>query len=145
MKGQNVKVLLVEDNPADAELTAEKLKQSKILVDLTVAMDGEEALDFLHKRGKFSEATTPDLVLLDLNIPKRSGLEVLEEIKETEALRRIPVVILTSSEAETDIAKSYDLHASSYVTKPVDLAGFSQIVNSIEQCWFTLVKFPSDA
>ncbi len=139
-----IHVLLVEDNPADVDLTRESLENSKVHVQISVAWDGVEALDFVMQRGKFREASKPDLVLLDLNLPKIDGRAVLKEMKQHKALRRIPVVILTSSEAETDIVKSYDLGANCYITKPVSLLQFEKIVRSIESFWFMVVKLPPD-
>lgn len=141
---KKVKILLVEDNPGDVELTRENLKSSKILHDLYVVADGIEAMAFLRKEGKYKGASRPDLVLLDLNMPRKDGREVLAEMKADPALRRIPVVVLTSSDAEEDVLKSYDLQASAYVTKPVDLAGFAKIVRGIENFWFTVVCFPPE-
>lgn len=137
-----VHVLLVEDNPADADLTRETLQQSKMHLELSVAPDGSAALDRLHRRGPHSSTARPDLVLLDLNLPGVSGREVLAEMKASESLKTIPVVILTSSDAEVDVAKTYELGASCYVTKPVGLAAFQSIVRSIDEFWFTVVKLP---
>lgn len=138
---KKIQILLVEDNPGDVLLERENLEKSKILHDLHVVNDGVEAMEYLRKHNGFSGSTRPDLILLDLNLPKKDGREVLAEIKADPALRRIPVVVLTSSSAERDIVKSYDLQASAYVTKPVDLAGFGEIVRAIEGFWFTVVKF----
>jgi chemotaxis family two-component system response regulator Rcp1 len=140
--GQQIEILLVEDNPADVRLTIEALKEGKIKNNLHVAEDGEEALDFLYKRNHFENAIRPDVILLDLNLPKVHGREVLKTIKEDEDLRRIPVVILTTSKAEEDIVRSYDLHANCYVTKPLDLPQFIDVVKTIEDFWFTVVKLP---
>jgi chemotaxis family two-component system response regulator Rcp1 len=139
---QQIEILLVEDNPADVRLTIEALKEGKIKNNLHVAEDGEEALDFLYKRNHFENAIRPDVILLDLNLPKVHGREVLKTIKEDEDLRRIPVVILTTSKAEEDIVRSYDLHANCYVTKPLDLPQFIDVVKTIEDFWFTVVKLP---
>ncbi len=139
---EKIRILLVEDNPADADLTCEKLEQSKILNEINTVKDGVEAMDFLLRRSPYESAIRPDLVLLDLNLPRKDGREVLAEIKATSDLRRIPVVILTSSQAEEDIIKTYDLQASAYVTKPVDLARFGEIVKAIEGFWFSVVRFP---
>ncbi|MEJ2038370.1 MAG: response regulator [Desulfosarcinaceae bacterium] len=139
---QKIRILLVEDNPADADLTCEKLEQSKILHEISTVKDGVEAMDYLFKRDSFENAVRPDLVLLDLNLPRKDGREVLAEMKASADLRRIPVVVLTSSQAEEDIIKTYDLQASAYVTKPVDLAGFGEIVKAIEGFWFSVVRFP---
>jgi CheY-like chemotaxis protein len=141
---EEINVLLVEDNPADADLTCEKLESSKIMIEITVVKDGIEALDFLLNKSPYENAKRPDLVLLDLNLPRKDGREVLAEMKEHPKLKTIPVVILTSSQAEEDIVKTYELQASAYVTKPVDLAGFAQIVKAIESFWFTVVRFPPE-
>jgi two-component system response regulator len=137
-----VDVLLVEDNPGDVKLTREALSETKMLVNLYTVCDGVEALDFLYQRGKYESAQRPDIIILDLNLPLKDGREVLSEIKNQEHLKRIPVVILTSSKAEEDIVKSYNLHANCYITKPLDFDQFIQIVKSIEQFWFTIVKLP---
>jgi two-component system, chemotaxis family, response regulator Rcp1 len=137
-----IEILLVEDNPADVRLTKEALRQSKILNNLHAVADGEEALRFLRREGVHAEAPRPDLVLLDLNMPLVSGREVLEQVKEDPELRRIPVVVLTTSEAEQDILRSYDLHANAYVHKPVDFDQFAEVVQQIEDFWFTVVKLP---
>jgi CheY-like chemotaxis protein len=138
-----VEILLVEDSPGDIRLTQEALRDSKISNNLHVVMDGEEALAFLKKEGKFSEKPLPDLILLDLNLPKKDGREVLAEIKQDERFKRIPVVILTISEAEEDIYKSYNLHANCYITKPVDLEQFLKVIKATENFWFTIVKLPN--
>jgi CheY-like chemotaxis protein len=137
-----VRVLLVEDNPGDADLTQETLESNRLLVEISVVVDGEQAIDFLLTRGNYSDVELPDLVILDLNLPKMDGREVLAEMKQHERLRMIPVVILTSSDAERDIAQSYALGANCYVTKPVDLVAFQSIVKSIDGFWFTVVKLP---
>ena len=134
--------LLVEDNPIDVKLTQEALMEAKILQNLHVVEDGAEALAFLRQEGQYADRPRPDLILLDLNLPRKDGREVLAEIKEDESLRRIPVVVLTSSQSEQDILRSYDLHVNCYVTKPVDLKQFSLVVRSIEQFWFSVVKLP---
>ncbi len=139
---QEFTVLMVEDNEADAILTREHLEQGKVKLDLHVVPDGVEAMKFLRREAKYAEAPRPDLILLDLNLPRKSGREVLAEVKADDELKGIPVVILTSSEAEIDVATSYNLHANCYVTKPVDLKGFARIVASIESFWFTVVKLP---
>ncbi len=140
--GKPIEILLVEDNPGDVRLTIEALKEDKVLNHLSVVMDGVEALAFMRHEGQYADAPRPDLVLLDLNLPRKDGREVLEEIKRDPDLRRIPVVVLTTSQAEQDIVKSYDLHANCYVTKPVDLHQFISAVKSIEGFWFTVVKLP---
>ena len=137
-----VEILLVDDNPGDIRLTQEALKEGKIINNLSVVEDGAEAIDFLRKIGKYENVVTPDLILLDLNLPKKNGREVLAEIKEDKILRQIPVVILTISTAEEDILKSYKLHANCYITKPVDMNQFIKIVRSIESYWFSIVKLP---
>jgi two-component system, chemotaxis family, response regulator Rcp1 len=139
-----VEILLVEDNPGDVRLTREALSEGKVHNNLSVAQDGVEALAYLRKEGKYSDATRPDLILLDLNLPKVDGREVLAAIKADLKLRNIPVVILTSSEAEQDIVRAYDLHANCYVTKPVDLDQFIHVVRSVEDFWFTIVKLPPE-
>jgi chemotaxis family two-component system response regulator Rcp1 len=139
----SIQVLLVEDNPGDVRLTKEALKEGKLLNQLTVVGDGVEALSFLRKEGKYADAIQPELILLDLNLPKKDGREVLAEIKADSKLRRIPVVVLTTSSAEEDILKIYDLHANCYITKPVDLEQFMGVVKSIEDFWVSVVKLPS--
>jgi two-component system, chemotaxis family, response regulator Rcp1 len=139
----SIQVLLVEDNPGDVRLTKEALKEGKLLNQLTVVGDGVEALSFLRKEGKYADALQPELILLDLNLPKKDGREVLAEIKADPNLRRIPVVVLTTSSAEEDILRIYDLHANCYITKPVDLEQFMGVVKSIEDFWVSVVKLPS--
>lgn len=140
--GGPVEILLVEDSPGDVRLTKEALKEGKVLNNLHVVGDGVEALAFLRKEGSYKNAVRPDLILLDLNLPKKDGREVLEEIKSDPVLKRIPVVILTTSNAEKDILKSYELHANCYVTKPVDFEQFITVVKSVEDFWLTVVKLP---
>jgi two-component system, chemotaxis family, response regulator Rcp1 len=135
-----IEILLVEDNPGDVRLTKEALKDAKVRNNLHVAIDGVEALAFLRKQGKHASAPRPDLILLDLNLPRKNGREVLEEIKQDIALQPIPVVILTTSQAEQDVLESYRLHANAYVTKPVDLEQFLRVVGSIEEFWLEIVK-----
>jgi len=137
-----VEILLVEDNLADIRLMEEALKEGKINNNLSIAKDGIEALDFLHREGRYNDAPRPDIILLDLNLPKKDGREVLEEIKSDDKLKSIPVVILTISKAEEDILKSYKLYANCYITKPVDLDQFFRVANSIEDFWLTIVKLP---
>jgi CheY-like chemotaxis protein len=138
-----VEILLVEDNPGDVRLTTEVLKDTKLCNNIHVVVDGEEATDFLRRRGKYAAAVRPDLILLDLNLPRKDGREVLEEIKGDDSLKQIPVVVLTTSNAEQDILKSYALHANCYINKPVDLEQFAKVVASIEEFWFSIVKLPS--
>jgi two-component system, chemotaxis family, response regulator Rcp1 len=140
-----IEILLVEDNPGDVELTREALHDGKVHMNLSVVNDGVEALAFLHREREYAGSPRPDLILLDLNLPKKDGRAVLGEIKGDPELRHIPVVVLTSSQAEQDIVRAYDLHANCYVTKPVDLDQFITIVRSIEQFWFTVVKLPRNA
>ncbi|MET0396488.1 MAG: response regulator [Longimicrobiaceae bacterium] len=139
-----VEVLLVEDNPGDVRLTREALKEGTVRSNLHVARDGVEALAFLRRQGEHAGVPRPDLILLDLNLPRKDGREVLTEIKEDASLRQIPVVVLTSSQAEEDIRRAYDLHANCYITKPVDLDQFINVVRSIEDFWFTVVKLPPE-
>jgi len=140
--GRPIEILLVEDNPADVRMTVEILKETKVRNTLTVAGDGNEALDLLHRTGKYGQAARPDLILLDLDLPRKGGKQVLAEIKADPILRRIPVVILTSSKAEEDIVQSYSLYANCYVTKPIGLERFVKVVKSIEDFWLTIVKLP---
>jgi two-component system, chemotaxis family, response regulator Rcp1 len=138
-----IDILLVEDNPGDARLAQEALKDSKVRNKIHVVYDGIEATDFLFKRNNYKNAPSPDLIILDLNLPKKDGREVLAEIKEDDNLKRIPVVVLTTSKAEEDILKSYNLHANCYITKPLDLNKFMEVVKSIEDFWLTIVKLPN--
>ncbi len=138
-----IEILLVEDNPGDVQLTREALEEGSLLVNLSVMNDGAEAMAFLHRRGEHADAPAPDLILLDLNLPKKGGREVLQEIKADADLKCIPVVVLTTSEAEADIVSTYGLHANCYITKPVDIDQFIKIVQLLEQFWFTIVKLPS--
>ncbi|HEY8970397.1 MAG TPA: response regulator [Puia sp.] len=137
-----INILLVEDNPGDILLARVAFEKSKYSVNIDVAMDGGEALDFLYKRGMFAEAPTPDLILLDLNLPAISGSEVLADIKNDEELRVIPVIILTTSQAEWDIIKCYRLHANCFVNKPFGFESFDKVVQSIEDFWFNIVRLP---
>jgi chemotaxis family two-component system response regulator Rcp1 len=137
-----VEILLVEDSPADIALTREALEESKLHNNLYVVTDGEEAMDFLHKKDKYASMPKPDLILLDLNLPKKNGLEVLREVKEEDSLRLIPVVIMTVSKDEKDIVESYRLHANCYIRKPVKFGEFIEIVKSIEDFWFSIVTLP---
>lgn len=140
--GGPVEVLLVEDDPGDVELTRETLEQNKVIVNLNVVDNGVKAMDYLYRRGPYKKAKRPDLIILDLNLPRKDGREVLEEIRSDKKLKSIPIVILTTSEAEEDILKSYDLGANCYVTKPLGLDQFSKVVKSIESFWFTVAKLP---
>lgn len=139
---QPIEILMVEDNPGDVRLTQEALKDAKVSNLLRVAEDGVAALDFLHKCGACGEAPRPDLILLDLNLPRKNGREVLEEIKQDPRLKTIPVVILTTSQAEEDVLRAYRLHANCYITKPVDFVQFNTIIRSIEEFWLTIVTLP---
>ena len=143
--GKPIEILLVEDNPGDVRLTMEALKENKVSNNLHVVSDGVAALKFLNREETYVDVPRPDLILLDLNLPKKDGREVLAEIKSDDTLRRIPVVVLTTSQAEEDISKAYDLYANCYVTKPVDLEKFITVVKSIEDFWVTIVKLPPDA
>jgi chemotaxis family two-component system response regulator Rcp1 len=140
-----VEILLVEDSPGDVRLTREAFKDAKVHVNLHVASDGTEAVAFLKQEGAHVNALRPDLILLDLNLPKKDGREVLEEIKESPTLKSIPVVILTTSASEADILRSYRLHANCYITKPVGLDGFLKVVQSINGFWLSVVKLPHEA
>ncbi len=140
--GTPIEILLVEDNPGDVDLTLEALENSKIRNKVHVAGDGEEAMAFLRGIGKYAGSPRPDLILLDLNLPKKDGREVLTEIKTADDLKRIPVVILTSSQAEEDILRSYNLHCNCYITKPIDLQQFVHVVKTIEDFWLTIVRLP---
>lgn len=142
--GRPIEILLVEDSPGDVRLTEEILKEGKVHNHLSVVEDGVQALAFLHQQEPYVNAPHPDLILLDLNLPRKDGREVLEVIKADEKLRRIPVVILTTSVSEEDIVAAYDLHANCYITKPIDLIQFIQVVRSIEEFWLTIVKLPSE-
>lgn len=137
-----IEILLVEDNPGDVRLTLEAIKESKILCNMSTVEDGVEAIAFVRKQGKYIDAPQPDLLILDLNLPKKNGLEVLKEMKEDLRLQHIPVVMLTISESEEDILKAYKHHVNCYITKPVDMNQFIKIVNSIEDFWFSIVKLP---
>jgi CheY-like chemotaxis protein len=139
-----IEILLVEDNEGDVRLTREVLKDGRIRNELNVVGDGAEAMAFLRREGEFADAKAQDLILLDLNLPKMDGREVLAEIKADPELRRIPVVVLTTSSSEVDVLSAYDLHANCYITKPVDLDQFVRVVRSIEDFWLTIVKLPHD-
>ncbi len=137
-----IDILVVEDNSGDARLIREVMNENKIFSTFYLAKDGVEALDFLHNKGKFKNAPKPDLIILDLNLPRKDGREVLAEIKADKRLKHIPIVIMTISQAEEDILKSYNLHANCYITKPIDLMQFIKVVKSIEDFWFSIVKLP---
>ncbi len=137
-----IQILLVEDNPGDARLAVEALKESKVRNELYHVSDGVEAMDFLHRCKEYVGAPLPDLILLDLNLPRKDGREVLEEIKDDPDLRLVPVVVLTTSAAERDLVKTYDLHANAYVIKPIGLDQFIEVVHAIENFWFMVVKLP---
>lgn len=139
---RNVEILLVEDNPGDVRLTKEAFKEGQIRNNLSVVKDGAAAIDFLKKMGEYSEAPTPDLILLDLNLPKKNGHEILEEIKKDVVLKMIPVVILTSSDADKDILHAYHLNANCYIKKPVDLDQLLRVVKAIDNFWLQIVKLP---
>ncbi len=143
MNARPLVILLVEDNPADVRLTREAFREGKIQNTLHVVQDGVEALAFLRRQGPHTEAPRPDLILLDLNLPRKDGREVLAEIKDDPLLRRIPVVILTTSRSEADVLRTYDLHANCYVTKPVDLEQFFEVIRSVETFWLVAVTLPS--
>lgn len=142
ISGTPIVILMVEDNPGDARLTQEALKESKFVNKLHHVMDGVEAIDFLRRKGRFGDAPRPDLILLDLNLPRKDGREVLAEIKADDDLKSIPVVVLTTSEAEQDIIQSYKLHANCYVNKPVDLDKFIEIVRVMQDFWLSIVRLP---
>jgi CheY-like chemotaxis protein len=140
--GRQIEALLVEDNPGDVRLTREALKDGKVLNRLSVVEDGVEAMEFLHRQGKHAQAPHPDVILLDLNLPRKDGREVLAEIKRDPDLKRIPVVVLTTSETEKDVLQAYNLHANCYITKPIDLKQFIRVVKAAEEFWLTIVKLP---
>lgn len=140
-----VEIFLIEDNPGDVFLTKKAFQKAKIANHIHVAQDGEIAMEMLKKKGEYKDFVTPDIILLDINLPKKNGKQILEEIKADSALCRIPVVILTSSKAEKDILESYNLQASSYIIKPIDLNKFQEIVSAIENFWFSVVVLPNDS
>jgi chemotaxis family two-component system response regulator Rcp1 len=142
MQTRPAELLLVEDNPGDVRLTIEALKEGKVINNLTVVKDGEEAIAVLRRQGQYANAPRPDLILLDLNLPRKGGLEVLAEIKGDSELKRIPVVVLTTSQAEQDVLRTYTLHANCYIVKPVDLNQFMNVVQSIRSFWLALVMLP---
>ena len=139
-----IEILIVEDNPGDVRLAQEILEESKVRNNLHVAEDGVEAIAFLRREGQYADAPRPDIILLDLNLPQKNGYEVLAEIKKDPDLKRIPVVVLTTSEAEEDILRTYDLHANCYITKPINLDRFIEVVRTIEEFWLTIVKLPAE-
>jgi len=143
-KIQKVQILMVEDNSDDVDLTIEALKDAKVCNQMQVVEDGVEAMAFLRREGKYINAPRPDIILLDLNLPRKDGREVLAEVKGDKDLRRIPIVILTTSQAEEDVMRAYDLHVNCYITKPVDFDQFSKVVKSIEEFWFSVVKLPKE-
>ena len=140
--GTPIQVLLVEDNPGDVRLTREAFKDAKVHLEMHVVNDGVEAIDFLNRRGEYADSPRPDLILLDLNLPRKDGRDVLAEVKADTSLKSIPVVILTTSASDVDIESSYLLHANCYISKPVDLEGFLTVVRSIDNFWFSVVKLP---
>ena len=142
IQGRPIEILLAEDNPGDVDLTKEAFEEAKMANNLHVTEDGEATISFLKKEGEYENSPTPDIILLDLNLPKVSGHEILDFIKTDENLKKIPVVILTSSEAEEDVVKSYNLHANSFITKPVDLEKFLKVVKTVEDFWLHVVKLP---
>ena len=142
MNADRIRILLVEDNPGDVRLTREALKEGKVRNNLSVVGDGVEALAFLHREGSYSSAPRPDIILLDLNLPRKDGRQVLAEVKADPELRRIPIVVLTTSKAEEDILKTYELHANCFITKPVDFEHFIKVVQSIESFWLSIVQLP---
>jgi CheY-like chemotaxis protein len=144
VSGAPIEILLVEDNPGDVRLTQEAIREAKIRNRLNVVTDGEEAVAYVRRQGNFADQPRPDLILLDLNLPKKDGREVLKDLKSDPDLHRIPVVVLTSSAAEQDILSTYDLYANAYVTKPVDLEQFMHVVTSIQEFWLSVVKLPPE-
>lgn len=140
--GDAVRILLVEDNPADVRLTREALREAKVANGLEIVEDGVEAIEYLNKRGRYRDARLPDLILLDLNLPRMDGREVLAQVKADPEFARIPIVILTTSKTEEDVIRSYELHANCFITKPVDFEQFAKVVQSIERFWFEVVKLP---
>jgi chemotaxis family two-component system response regulator Rcp1 len=141
--GKEIEILLIEDSPGDVRLTIEALKEAKVHNKLSVVQNGEEAMEFLNRKNSYKDAARPDLILLDLNLPRKDGREVLAEIKSDPKLKQIPVVVLTTSRSEEDVLQAYDLHANCYVTKPVDFKQFMSVVKSIEDFWLTVVKLPT--
>ncbi len=146
LRNSNTKprILLVEDNPGDIRLTQEALKESNMDIHLDVVSDGEQALDFLMKRGKYTEAVRPHIILLDLNLPKKNGIEILKEVKVHESLKKIPIIVLTTSDADHDISKAYSLNANCYILKPVDFDDFAKVIRLVETFWFNTVKLATE-
>jgi CheY-like chemotaxis protein len=142
VSAEAIQILLVEDSPSDVELTIEAMRDAKVANELSVVVDGEQALAFLRREGQYAQAPRPDLVLLDLNLPRKNGTEVLAEMRADPLLRRIPVVVLTTSKAESDILRSYDLGANCFVTKPVRLGEFLEVIQAIQDFWLTIVRLP---
>ena len=142
MQYEPLETLIVEDNPGDVRLILEALKEGKLLLNISVVQDGIEAMDFLRRQGKYQQAPRPDLIILDLNLPKKSGREVLAEVKTDDDLRIIPVVVLTSSEAQDDVARAYGLHVNCYVAKPLGLDEFMRVIKSIDEFWLRTVRLP---
>jgi CheY-like chemotaxis protein len=143
MNAQAINILLVEDNPGDAELTKEAFKERKIANNIEVVVDGEQAMEYLRKEGEYAQSITPDIILLDLNLPKKDGREVLHEIKNDENLKKIPVIILTTSQAEEDVQNAYDNHANCFIRKPVDMNKFIEVAHQVENFWLSIVKLPN--
>jgi len=142
--GKQIELLLVEDNPGDVLLTVESFKDSEMNINMNVTVDGVEAMDYLHREGEYRTALRPDIILLDLNLPRKNGREVLDEIKNDDNLKSIPVIVLTTSKDEADVLKSYKLHANSFITKPVDLGSFMDVVNSFKAFWLLNAKLPKE-
>jgi two-component system, chemotaxis family, response regulator Rcp1 len=142
--GEPIEVLLIEDSLGDIRLTREAFKDARVYINLQVATDGEQAMSILRREGKYKDALRPDLILLDLNLPKKDGREVLKEVKESPTLGRIPVVVLTTSASDADVLKTYSLHANCYITKPVGLADFLTVIKSIDNFWLSIVKLPPE-
>lgn len=142
LKVNAIEILMVEDSPSDVFITQEALKEAKVLNNIHIVQDGVDAMAFLYKEGKYADMPRPDIILLDLNLPRKDGREVLAEIKSNGRLKSIPIVILTSSKADQDVLKAYGLHANCYITKPVDFARFKEVVQAIEHFWFTIVTLP---
>jgi CheY-like chemotaxis protein len=140
--GRPIDILLVEDSPSDTDLTVEALGVGKVANRLSIVEDGVQAMEFLRRQGRFANAPRPDLILLDLNLPRKDGREVLAEVKADPSLRHIPIIVLTTSQAEQDVLRAYSLHANCYVTKPVDFRQFIEVIRSIENFWLTIVKLP---